>query len=92
MRPRKLPAARRPRRPAPRSHALRHRRPAFHTYFYRCAPRDEEVPPRRAPYVEIAATVAVLLFVMFVVFGGLQPDARSFTKIEPVSTSLVRSP
>jgi hypothetical protein len=50
------------------------------------------VPPRRAPYVEIAATVAVLLFVMFVVFGGLQPDARSFTKIEPVSTSLVRSP
>jgi hypothetical protein len=50
------------------------------------------VPPRRAPYVEIAATVAVLLFVTFVVFAGLQPDARSFTKIEPVSTSLMRSP
>jgi hypothetical protein len=33
----------------------------------------------------------VLLFVMFVMFGGLQPDSRSFTKIEPVSTNIVRS-
>ena len=90
MQPRKVPAGSRPRRPAPQGRTLRYRRPAYHTYPHRRGPGDEEIPERRPPHVEVAVTVAVFLFVMFVVFGGLRPDPGSFSKIEPVSSSVVR--